>query len=100
MAQVRKMQKGGKTFKLAGYTFDTSNKEDMKLLQELSTDPRFGGIAQGVLDNVNDAAYTNTLNAYRTADGRVVMEGELQHVKDKHMSAGTQKATSRKDTAF
>lgn len=98
MAQVKKFQNGGKTFKIAGYTFNTNNKDDMKMLQELASDSTYGGIAQGILDNVNDNSYANTLNAYRTADGRVVMEGELQHIKDKHMSEGVQKATSRKDT--
>ena len=100
MAQVKKFQNGGKTFKLAGYTFNTNNKEDMDMLAAMASDSKYGGIAQSVLDNVNDSDYTNTLNAYRTSDGRVVMEGELQKIKDKHMSSGTQKATSRKDNAF
>ena len=100
MAQVRKFNTGGKTFKLAGYTFNTNNKEDMDMLTSLTSDSKYGGIAQSILDNVNDSNYANSLNAYRTSDGRVVMEGELQKIKDAHMSSGTQKALSRKNNVF
>ena len=100
MAQVRKFNTGGKTFKLAGYTFNTNNKEDMDMLTAMASDSKYGGIAQSILDNVNDSNYANSLNAYRTSDGRVVMEGELQKIKDSHMSSGTQKALSRKNNVF
>lgn len=97
MAQVKKFQKGGKTFKINGKTYNTSNSEDMKRLEEMTSNSDSGGIAQQILANVNDAAYQNTLNVYRTADGRVIMEGGLQHIADQFMSEGTQKATQRKD---
>jgi hypothetical protein len=97
MAQVRKFQSGGKTFKINGKTYNTSNSEDMKRLEEMTSNSDSGGIAQQILANVNDAAYQNTLNVYRTADGRVIMEGGLQHIADQFMSEGTQKATQRKD---
>ena len=100
MAQVRKFQSGGKTFKINGKTYNTSNSEDMKRLEEMSSNSEYGGIAQQILANVNDAAYDNTLNVYQTGDGRVIMEGGLQSVADKYMSQGTQKATQRKDNAF
>ena len=100
MAQVRKFQSGGKTFKINGKTYNTSNSEDMKRLEEMTSNSKSGGIAQQILANVNDAAYQNTLNVYRTADGRVVMEGGLQHIADQFMSEGTQKATQRKDNAI
>ena len=100
MAQVRKFQSGGKTFKINGKTYNTSNSEDMKRLEEMSSNSEYGGIAQQILANVNDAAYDNTLNVYRTSDGRVMMEGGLQNVADQYMSQGTQKATQRKDNAW
>ena len=98
MAQVRKFQDGGKTFTLGGYTFNTNNAEDMKMLEEMASNSTYGGIAQSVLDNVRNGSYANTLKMYRTADGRVVMEGGLQDVADQHLSSGTQKALQRKDT--
>jgi hypothetical protein len=98
MAQVRKFQDGGKTFNLVGYTFNTDNAEDIKMLEEMASDSTYGGIAQSVLDNVRNGSYANTLKMYRTADGRVVMEGGLQDVADQHLSSGTQKALQRKDT--
>lgn len=98
MAQVRKFQDGGKTFTLGGYTFNTDNAEDMKMLEDMASDSTYGGIAQSVLDNVRNGSYANTLKMYRTADGRVVMEGGLQDVADQHLSSGTQKALQRKDT--
>lgn len=97
MAQVRKFQSGGKTFKINGKTYNTSNSEDMKRLEEMASNSEHGGIAQQILANVNDAAYDNTLNVYRTSDGRVMMEGGLQNVADQFMSEGIQKATQRKD---
>ena len=100
MAQVRKFQSGGKTFKINGKTYNTSNSEDMKRLEEMASNSEYGGIAQQILANVNDAAYDNTLNVYRTSDGRVMMEGGLQNVADQYMSQGTQKATQRKDNAW
>lgn len=100
MAQVRKFQSGGKTFKINGKTYNTSNSEDMKRLEEMSSNSEYGGIAQQILANVNDAAYDNTLNVYRTSDGRVMMEGGLQNVADQFMSEGTQKATQRKDNIW
>ena len=100
MAQVRKFQSGGKTFKINGKTYNTSNSEDMKRLEEMASNSEYGGIAQQILANVNDAAYDNTLNVYRTSDGRVMMEGGLQNVADQFMSEGTQKATQRKDNVF
>ena len=100
MAQVRKFQSGGKTFKINGKTYNTSNSEDMKRLEEMTSNSEHGGIAQQILANVNDAAYNNTLNVYRTADGRVIMEGGLQNIADQYMSQGTQKATQRKDNAI
>lgn len=100
MAQVRKFQSGGKTFKINGKTYNTSNSEDMKRLEEMTSNSEYGGIAQQILANVNDAAYDNTLNVYRTSDGRVMMEGGLQNVADQYMSQGTQKATQRKDNAW
>ena len=100
MAQVRKFQSGGKTFKINGKTYNTSNSEDMKRLEEMASNSEYGGIAQQILANVNDAAYDNTLNVYRTSDGRVVMEGGLQNVADQYMSQGAQKATQRKDNAW
>ena len=100
MAQVRKFQSGGKTFKINGKTYNTSNSEDMKRLEEMASNSEYGGIAQQILANVNDAAYDNTLNVYRTSDGRVMMEGGLQNVADQYMSQGTQKATQRKDNAI
>ena len=99
MAQVRKFQGGGKTFKINGKTYNTSNSEDMKRLEEMASNSEYGGLAQQILANVNDAAYDNTLNVYRTSDGRVMMEGDLQNVADQYMSQGTQKATQRKDNA-
>lgn len=98
MAQVRKFQDGGKTFTLGGYTFNTDNAEDMEMLEDMASDSTYGGIAQSVLDNVRNRSYANTLKMYRTADGRVVMEGGLQNVTDQHLSSGTQKALQRKDT--
>jgi hypothetical protein len=98
MAQVRKFQDGGKTFTLGGYTFNTDNAEDMKMLEDMASDSTYGGIAQSVLDNVRNGSYADTLKMYRTADGRVVMEGGLQNVTDQHLSSGTQKALQRKDT--
>ena len=100
MAQVRKFQSGGKTFKINGKTYNTSNSEDMKRLEEMTSNSEYGGIAQQILANVNDAAYDNTLNVYRTSDGRVMMEGDLQNVADQYMSRGTQKATQRKDNVI
>lgn len=100
MAQVRKFQSGGKTFKINGKTYNTSNSEDMKRLEEMTSNSEYGGIAQQILANVNDAAYDNTLNVYRTSDGRVMMEGGLQNVADQYMSQGTQKATQRKDNVI
>lgn len=100
MAQVRKFQSGGKTFKINGKTYNTSNSEDMKRLEEMASNSEYGGIAQQILANVNDAAYDNTLNVYRTSDGRVMMEGGLQNVADQYMSQGTQKATQRKDNVI
>lgn len=99
MAQVKKFQKGGKTFKINGQTYNTSNSEDMKILQDMASNPEYGGIAQQILANVNDAAYNNTLNVYRTSDGRVVMDGSLQDVNDQYMKQGTQKSVQRKDNA-
>lgn len=100
MAQVRKFQSGGKTFKINGKTYNTSNSEDMKRLEEMASNSEYGGIAQQILANVNDAAYDNTLNVYRTSDGRVMMDGGLQHITDQYMSQGTQRATQRKDNVF
>lgn len=100
MAQVRKFQSGGKTFKINGKTYNTSNSEDMKRLEEMASNSEYGGIAQQILANVNDAAYDNTLNVYRTSDGRVMMDGGLQHIADQYMSQGTQRATQRKDNVF
>lgn len=98
MAQVRKFQDGGKTFTLGGYTFNTDNAEDMEMLEDMASDSTYGGIAQSVLDNVRNGSYADTLKMYRTADGRVVMEGGLQNVTDQHLSSGTQRALQRKDT--
>lgn len=100
MAQVRKFQGGGKTFKINGKTYNTSNSEDMKRLEEMASNSEYGGIAQQILANVNNAAYDNTLNVYRTSDGRVMMDGGLQHITDQYMSQGTQRATQRKDNVF
>ena len=100
MAQVRKFQSGGKTFKINGKTYNTSNSEDMKRLEEMASNSEYGGIAQQILANVNDAAYDNTLNVYRTSDGRVMMDGGLQHITDQFMSQGTQRDTQRKDNVF
>lgn len=95
MAQVRKFDVGGKTVDIGGYTFNTNNKEDMKILQELAS--QHGGVGQEVLDNVNHSGYSNTLKAYLTSDGRVMVEGSLSDVKNDHMSKKMQKATSRED---
>lgn len=100
MAQVRKFQSGGKTFKINGKTYNTSDEKVMKRLEEMASSSEHGGIAQQVLANINDAAYENTLDIHQTADGRYVMEGGLQSVADQFMSQETQKATKRKDNAI
>ena len=100
MAQVKKFQSGGKTFKINGKTYNTSNSDDMKRLEEMASDSNYGGIAQQILSDVNNANYDNSVNVYRTADGRVVYEGGLQETADQYMTKGTQKATQRKDNAI
>ena len=94
MAQVRKFNTGGKTFKINGQTLNTSNAEDMKRLQDMIGDANHGGFAQFVLDSVNDGDYAGDLDVSLTADGKVNVIGGTQAARDKHLSNKAQRAAS------
>jgi len=96
MAQVRKFNTGGKTVKIGGYTVDSNNKEDIELLESMSMNPEYGGLARSVLSHLTNPGYNNTYEMYVTQDGRFVTSGELQEEKDKYMNKRLQKSTSKK----
>lgn len=95
MAQVKKFQNGGKTFKINGQTLNTANADDMKRLQDMIGDSNHGGFAQFVLDSVNDNDYAGDLDVSLTADGKVNVSGGTQAARDKHLTKYAQKSATK-----